>query len=147
MRNISIILILILFSWLNTWAVEDRTSVDSCARFEIIGQYLYDVGNINSDTDTVSGSFWLKSIGNLPLIIVSSSTSCPCAQVFYDHDIISPGDSVEIKLTIGIGSHLGAFMQSVLLKTNTKPQDYVWFYIKGNVVESKPKDDLQDGDD
>ena len=48
MRNLSYILILTLLGWLNAWAVEDSTSVDSCARFEILGQYLYDVGNINN---------------------------------------------------------------------------------------------------
>lgn len=99
-----------------------------------------DKGNVSDDNDSLCASFWLKSIGNKPLIIVSSSTSCPCTQAFYDKDIILPGDSVEIKLVYEIRSHHGDFLQSVLLKMNTAPNDYVWFYLKGSVVEGGGKD-------
>ena len=127
------------FFWLNARAEEDD-SVDSCARFEVLGEYLYDFGDISDDTSRLCSSFWLKSVGNKPLIIVSSSTSCPCTKVSYDRDIILPGDSVEIKLVYDIQSHHGEFLQSVLLKMNTLPDDYVWFYLKGCVVDGVRKE-------
>lgn len=129
------LLAFILCYWLNAMAADGDHSTDSCARFEIQGQYLCDVGDVFSDTDSVSSSFWLKSTGDVPLIIVSSTTSCPCVCVSYDRDIVYPGDSVEIKMTYYIRSHVGMFKQSVLLKTNTVPHDYVWFYLHGNVLK------------
>lgn len=122
------------------YAGEPPCEVDSCAKFEIIGPSLCELGNINKDEESVSSSFWIKSTGLLPMIIVSSSTSCPCTHVVYDSDIINPGDSIEIKMTVEFGSHIGDFLQSVLLKTNTKPQDYVWFYMKGCIVDEARKD-------
>ncbi len=118
---------------LNAWAGDKVAVSDSCARFEIQGQYLYDIGDIYSGIGSVTASYCLKSTGNAPLIIISSSTSCPCTTAFYDQDVILPEDSVEILLTYNIQSHVGPFLQSVLLKTNAVPKDYVWFYLKGNV--------------
>lgn len=139
MRNTCLIFLFAFCFGLITWAEED-CSADSCARFEILGEYLCDTGNVSDDISSLCASFWLKSAGNKPLIIVSSSTSCPCTQAFYDKDIIPPGDSVEIKLVYDIQSHHGAFLQSVLLKMNTVPDDYVWFHLKGCVVEGSRKD-------
>ena len=139
MRKTCLILLFAFGFWLNAWT-ENDLSMDSCARFEILGEYLCDLGNIPDDTGRVCESFWLKSTGNKPLIIVSSSTSCPCTHAFFDKDILLPGDSVEIKLDYEIQSHHGEFLQSVLLKMNTVPNDYVWFYLKGCVVEGIRKD-------
>jgi hypothetical protein len=140
MRIICLALTMICCFCLNSRA-EEAIAVDSCARFEILGERLCDFGNISNDTGCVSSSFRLKSVGNVPLIIVSSTTSCPCTVATYNKDIIEPGDSVEIKMTYHIQSHLGGFLQSVLLKTNTKPEDYVWFYMKGCVVKGTREED------
>ena len=139
MRIICLVLTMTCCFWLNS-RDEEAIAVDSCARFEILGEFLCDLGNISDDTGHVSSSFWLKSAGNKPLIIISSSTSCPCTQVFYDQDIIPPGDSVEIRMVYDIQSHHGDFLQSVLLKMNTLPDDYVWFHLKGCVVEGIRKE-------
>lgn len=138
-RNLYCILIFMAL-WGYVWADDGSFQLDSCARFEILGEQLCDVGDIYNDTMSISSSYWLKSTGNIPLIIVSCSTSCPCTHVTYDRDIIFPGDSVEIGLTYDIQSHHGEFLQSVLLKTNTLPDDYVWFYLKGCVVDGIRKD-------
>jgi hypothetical protein len=110
-------------------------AADSCARFEVIGEKLLEVGDIESSLDTITASFWLKSTGDIPMIIVSNTTSCPCTHVTYDKDIIEPGDSVNIVMTYELRSHIGRFLQSVLLKTNTFPENYVHFYIEGNVID------------
>lgn len=133
----------ILFSlliWNHLKADETPCSTDSCARFEVLGEFLRDFGDVGNDAGSISSSFWLKSTGTVPMIILSNSTSCPCTQVYYDKDIILPGDSVEVKLTYEPKSHLGYFLQSVLLKTNTVPEDYIRFYLKGTVVEAITRD-------
>lgn len=140
LRTRHFILSIFLCYCFNVWAEEREVPDDSYARYEILGPYLLDVGDIYSNVDSVSSSFWLKSTGNVPLIIVSSSTSCPCTVASFDQDIVFPGDSVEIKITYFIKSHIGPFLQSALLKTNTLPHDYVWFYIKGNILKPSERE-------
>lgn len=140
MRTICLLVFFTLIVPLCAKAEQGSIAADSCAKFEVIGEKLLDVGDIYSTIDAITASFWLKSTGDIPMIIISNTTSCPCTQVTYDKDIINPGDSVKVTMTYEIRSHIGMFLQSVLLKTNTIPDNYVHFYIEGNVVDVNRKE-------
>lgn len=133
-------------AWSQTWAGTGPPSADSCACYELLTNHIIDLGEIDIDCDSISAEFLIRNVGNVPMIILEGSASCPCTSVFCSHDIVSPGDTLMVKLTYHPYT-LGAFKQSAIVKTNTKPYSHFWLYIKGNVVESKPKDDLKDGDD
>lgn len=137
---------IVIITWGQTMADIDPTNADSCARYELLTDHIYDFGNVNINTDSISTEFLVRSTGNIPIIILEGSASCPCTSVMCSSDIVSPGDTLMVKLTYHPYT-LGAFKQSAIVKTNTKPYSHFWLYVMGNVVESKPKDDLQDGDD
>jgi len=144
-RYLYCILFLMIF-WGSVWADEASCAVDSCARYELLDYHIYDFGDVDIHCDSISAVFSVKSTGNTPMLILDGSTTCTCTDVAFSKDIVPTGDTVEIVVTY----HpfvLGSFKQSAVVKTNTKPYSHFWLYVMGNVVESKPKDDLQDGED
>jgi len=115
-------------------ANDDVASVDSCASYKLLGNHIYDFGDIDMKDGPVSATFLVLSVGQNPMIITKSSTSCICTQVAYSQDVVFPGDTLKVEVTYD-PFVAGTFKQSALISTNTHPYNYFRVYVKGNVVE------------
>ena len=128
-----------LFIWNSAWADDIPCGTAKDARYEILGDFNYDFGDVDIQNDSIFTVFYVKSVGDAPMLILNGSTTCPCTQVACTQDIVQPGDTVGIIVTYH-PIHSGPFKQSATVSTNTKPYSYFRVLIKGNVVEAVSKD-------
>lgn len=144
MRSLCIIMFLIAtFSY--AWPQMSSDVADTCANYEIVGSISHNFGDVSLSSDSISHSFLLISTGDVPLIVISRSTTCPCTNVYCSQDIIMKGDTLEAKVVYHPYS-LGRFNQSAVLKTNIYPYKYVRLCIEGNVVEEKDQMQISNKD-
>lgn len=127
--------IVILFTtWCSVMAGDGHYTADSCARYEIIGEAVFDFGDIEQDAGAAKCTFAIKSEGDIPLLILTGSTTCPCTQVTYSQDVVQPGDTLTMTVTYDPHLNLGQFSQAAVLKTNACPYQFIRVYVKGNVI-------------
>ena len=83
--------------------------------------------------DTVSFFFTANNIFDGPVAITDAIASCGCTSVEYDSGPISPGETVDVKVTY-VAEGYGKFVKEVALFTigSDKP---VWMIITGEVSE------------
>ena len=133
------IAVMLLNVWNYAWADECSTKEDSCARFALACESRHDFGDIGQADGPVNCEFVINSVGDVPLIVVSAVTTCPCTQATTDKDVICPGDT----LTVGVSydPHLspGPFEQVIILKTNAEPYNFIRLYVLGNIVAGSLK--------
>lgn len=131
--------IMLLGIW-NPSLADDYSSVeDTCARFEVSRESRHDFGDIGQADGPVKCAFAIKSVGGMPLIVLSTVTTCPCTQATVDKDVVIPGDSVNVIVTYNPHSDPGPFEQAIILKTNAEPYNFIRLYVCGNIVAGSLK--------
>lgn len=127
-------IVIFLTTWCSVMADDGHYTVDTCARYEIVGGSEYDFGDIMQDGGSTECTFTIKSTGGSPLLILVGSTTCPCTQVTYSQDILQPGDTLMMTVTYDPLLTSGQFRQAAVLKTNASPYQFIRVYVKGNVI-------------
>lgn len=93
----------------------------------------YSFGEIREDGDPVTHEFKFTNIGNAPLVIISTSTSCGCVRVSYPHEPINPGKTSSIKVTYSPKGGSGAFISTVKVRTNAHGNKKVNLKLSGTI--------------
>ena len=80
----------------------------------------YNVGDLVRDSD-YTYKFYLKNIGNVPLVIDTASRSCECTNVIYPKTTTEVDDSAEVIVKYKpLKSDTGIVKTSIVLSVNTK---------------------------
>ena len=76
----------------------------------------------------VAHTFWLKSIGDEPVVISRITPGCGCIKAPLDTDIIQPGDSTRLEILFSTKSYRGWVSKRARIDCNSDPgRSYVEF--------------------
>jgi hypothetical protein len=82
---------------------------------------IHNFGTVH-ETDTLNYTFNLTNTGNIDLKIESIKPSCGCTLVDFNEEVIPPGKTKEIKVTINPEGLRGKQVKQISIKANTKPE-------------------------
>ncbi|MCA6435931.1 MAG: DUF1573 domain-containing protein [Bacteroidetes bacterium] len=95
---------------------------------------VFNVGHILKDS-TYKFNFYVKSVGDNPLIVDSVSKNCECTNVKFSHKPINKGDSAKFEVTFKANkSDSGKFTSSFVIKANVKNY-FVPVYFTGTLID------------
>lgn len=96
---------------------------------------VFNVGSINKDCTHVF-NFYLKSVGENPLIIDSVSTNCVCTNVKFTRVPVQKGDSAKLTVTYKANKQdSGKFTASFMVQANIQKY-FVPVYFTGTLIDS-----------
>jgi hypothetical protein len=96
-------------------------------RFEFIGGYQYNLGNI-SDKRDATHIFRFRNAGRRPLVITAATAMCGCTVPTFSKEPIRPGDTSEIKVVFHTTDRSGVFNKVIYISSNAP----------GNMPEREP---------
>ena len=102
------------------------------ASITVVGDAVYDFGNIKESDGSASHTFTLLNNGELPLVISRVVTSCGCTLPEWTKEPIAPGKTGEVKVIYDVAGRPGAFTRTISVYSNGKTGNYV-LTIKGEV--------------
>jgi hypothetical protein len=95
----------------------------------------FNFGKINQG-DKVDHTYVLTNSGKSDLIIRSVKASCGCTAVQPDKQVISPGESVNIKTVFNSAGKVGNQNKTVTIITNDPKHSKMILWVKGEVMKS-----------
>jgi hypothetical protein len=95
----------------------------------------FNFGKINQG-DKVDHTYVLTNSGKSDLIIRSVKASCGCTAVQPDKQVISPGESVNIKTVFNSAGKVGSQNKTVTIITNDPKHSKMILWVKGEVMKS-----------
>lgn len=112
-------------------------SSDSISARVVIDKKEIDVGAVRKDSLDRNYTVMLRNSGDAPLKIKDVSTSCFCTLVDYPKEIILPGDSAMINITLQTKemSLAQIFIREIYVETNDPQTPCDTIVIKGSVVK------------
>lgn len=137
MKNISLLIISILFSGISIFAqwggnnnkASLSTGKDADVKWE---QKIIDIKTIKQYNPT-QATFKFKNIGGKPIIITNAKGSCGCTDIDYSKKPILPGETSEIVVTYD-AELLGVFNKTVTLTMNIEKSSQI-LHLKGTVIK------------
>ncbi len=99
-----------------------------------IGSKSYDFGTIREADGPVSHTFTITNTGDTPLVITSVRAACGCTRPEYSKEPVSPGKSVDIKVTYLPAGRPGEFKRDITVKSNAKNAKRMVLSIAGTVI-------------
>jgi len=102
------------------------------ASITVVGDAVYDFGDIKESDGSVSHIFTVLNNGELPLVITRVLASCGCTTPDWSKEPIAPGKTGEIKVTYDTAGRPGPFTKTISVYSNGKTGNYV-LTIKGDV--------------
>jgi len=102
------------------------------ASITVVGDAVYDFGDIKEADGSASHIFTVLNNGELPLVISRVIASCGCTTPEWTKEPIAPGKTGEIKVTYDATGRPGAFAKTISVYSNGKTGNYV-LTIKGEV--------------
>jgi hypothetical protein len=67
---------------------------------------------------TLRKEFSIRNFGNQDLVIESVSTTCGCTAALMDSQVVKPGGTTPLRVTLETRSYRGRVQRSVMLRTN-----------------------------
>ena len=102
------------------------------ASITVVGDAIYDFGDIKEADGAASHTFTLLNNGELPLVISRVVTSCGCTQPEWTKEPIAPGKTGEVRVAYDTAGRPGPFTRTISVYSNGKTGNYV-LTIKGDV--------------
>ena len=102
------------------------------ASITVVGESVFDFGDIKESDGSASHSFVLLNNGELPLVISRVVASCGCTMPEWTKEPIAPGKTSELKVTYDTAGRPGPFTRTISVYSNGKTGNYV-LTIKGDV--------------
>ena len=102
------------------------------ASITVVGEAVYDFGDIKESNGAVSHIFTLLNNGESPLSITNVVASCGCTQPVYSKEPIAPGKTTEIKATFDPSGQRGPFTKTINVYGNGMSGNYT-LIIKGDI--------------
>ena len=102
------------------------------ASITVVGDAIYDFGDIKEADGDASHTFTLLNNGELPLVISRVVTSCGCTLPEWTNEPIAPGKTGTVKVIYDVTGRPGPFTRTISVYSNGKTGNYV-LTIKGDV--------------
>jgi hypothetical protein len=106
---------------------------EKTASISVVGEAIFDFGDINEADGPVTHIFKVKSDGEVALVITKVVASCGCTTPDWTKEPIAPGKTGEIKVTYDPARRPGAFTKTISVYSNGRVGSYI-ITIKGNVI-------------
>ena len=103
------------------------------ASLSVVGDAIYDFGEINETSGAVTHVFTIKNEGETPLVITRASASCGCTTPEITREPIATGKTGEIKVTFDPTGRPGPFTKPVTVFSNGTNGSFM-LTIKGIVI-------------
>jgi rhodanese-related sulfurtransferase len=110
----------------------------------------YDLGDINPDGGVITETFFIKNIGDSPLIIESVSTSCGCTEAEVDSKEIPSGGQTKLIINYDPSVHpglVGKIKRIVYIQSNDPLNKEVELELVGNSLPSSQPKEIDDHDE
>ena len=102
------------------------------ASITVVGEAVYDFGEIKESDGAATHSFVLLNNGEMPLVISRVIASCGCTQPEWTKEPIAPGKTSELKVVYDTQGRPGPFTKTISVYSNGRTGNYV-LTIKGDV--------------
>ncbi|MBQ9587987.1 MAG: DUF1573 domain-containing protein [Bacteroidales bacterium] len=93
----------------------------------------YDFGTINKDSAAIH-VFRFKNIGDAPLVVDRTSTSCGCTAAEFDNTPVSPGGYGEVTVRYDTTKE-GSFKKAIVVVSNAVNENKTVLFVSGKVVK------------
>lgn len=93
----------------------------------------HDFGDIR-EGNAPGYAFTYKNTTNENIKILRTRVPCGCANVKIEDNILKPGESTNFSVRLDPTKHLGAFIKSFYLLTDSKKTPMIRFVIKANII-------------
>ncbi|MDR0572474.1 MAG: DUF1573 domain-containing protein [Tannerella sp.] len=103
------------------------------ASIAVVGDAVYDFGNIKEADGHVTHTFKIKNDGEAALVVTKVVASCGCTTPEWTKEPISSGKTGEIKVTFDSTNRPGPFTKTISVYSNGKTGSFI-LTIKGNVI-------------
>lgn len=117
-----------IFSWV--WAfAQDAPQVEFNTK-------TYDFGTVKESASPVDMYFEMKNVGDVPVAILSASTSCGCSKAEFSKKPVAPGKSTKIKVKFNPAGQRGEIRREVKLRVKCAggKSVHIPLWIEGVVV-------------
>lgn len=104
-------------------------------KLELVGDDEYDFGVMEPGGEA-SHSFIVRNVGEAPLEIDVSGSTCKCTVGSLEQSKLAPGEQTEVKLTWVAKTDSELFGQSATLRTNDPSQGELSLKVRGRVISS-----------
>ena len=104
------------------------------ASITVVGDAVYDFGDIKESDGAATHTFTVLNNGELPLVITRVVASCGCTTPDWSKEPIAPGKTGDIKVTYDTVGRPGPFVKTISVYSNGKTGNYV-LTIKGDVKQ------------
>lgn len=130
-KKITTILILTLFISYNSFSADVKT--EKGPKFEFVGGSSYDWGKINKSDGPLKAKIQIKNTGNEDLKIHSVKPACGCTTAPISKDLIKPGETADLDVSLNISKQSGKVSKSINITTNDPKNDKVSYLLKCDV--------------
>ncbi len=130
-KKILTLLFLVVFTTNISNATDNKTAKGP--KFEFVGGNNYDWGKINKNDGPLKAKIQIKNTGNEDLKIHSVKPACGCTTAPISKDVIKPGETADIDVTLNISKESGKVSKSINITTNDPNNDKVNYLLKCDV--------------
>lgn len=102
-------------------------------KFEFVGSNNYDWGKVKKNDGPLKTKIIIKNSGNEDLKIHSVKPACGCTTAPISKDIIKPGETADIDVSLNITKQSGKVSKGINITTNDPSNDKVSYLLKCEV--------------
>jgi len=102
-------------------------------KLEIIGGDVYDWGEITMNDNPLNTKITLKNIGTDTLYINRVKPTCGCTTAPLSKDLLGPGETAEMNVTLRVSSNLENVTKTVKIYTNDPENDITTLFLKAKL--------------
>lgn len=92
-------------------------------KLEIKGGETFDWGVISNTAQPATAKIEIKNVGDKELIISEVKPGCGCTAAPLEKSNLKPGESTHMNITLNLGSNIGQIMKTVLIRSNSLPNN------------------------
>ena len=115
----------VLFLLIVVFASGMVSAQQKAASITVVGEAIYDFGEIKESDGAATHTFVLLNNGELPLVISRVIASCGCTQPEWSQEPIAPGKTTELKVTYDTQGRIGTFTRTIAVYSNGRTGNYV----------------------
>lgn len=101
---------------------------------EVIGGTEYNWGDVKPVDSPLKKRIYITNKGNEPLRVYEVKPSCGCTTAPIDKDVLMPGDTAKVDITLNLKDDKGEISKHVSFMTNDPKVPTAKVYLKANVI-------------
>lgn len=107
---------------------------EKAPKIEIIGGNSYDWGKVKRTDGPLTAKIQVKNVGNDDLKIHSVKPGCGCTTAPISKDLLKPGESTTIDVTLNISKQSGRVNKGIAITSNDPKNDKLNYMLKAEVI-------------